>query len=609
MKNSSLFSVSKKIHIALAVMVACGITCVSVGNVLASNTIQGTGNMATGGDNHTLIGNTNMAFSGNNTTLIGSANQSMSSDGIAVGTNNFLNGQYTVSIGHQTKATGDSTIVIGNHAETSFASSIAIGVNSMANAINSVAVGAASQANEANTFSVGSIDNLRKIVNVGYGTRSNDAATFGQVLKKDTYNIKLGSNGKGGVTLKTNDDADGPTINVDASDIVGAGGAPAFDGSKLNQAIKDADVDGGYTATDNNPNATTKDTVVGAINSAYQAGKNYTDMQLENKVGTLIADGTYIKKDNNVTKNLVALDEALAGKADKDLSNITDKGKEVIKELAGEKAGEIVTDKLGEITSTNYVKKDAKVNANISILDAQVKINADAIKKVDEKAETNKTNIGEVNKLQQAGMVSDNLTDGILEVNKKAEQNTTNIATNKTNIGDVNKLKDAGLKSENLSDGVVEVNKKADENKLAIDNVNNRVDMLGNHVDRLNSKVNKVGAGAAALAALHPMDFDADNKLTFAAGYGNYGGENAAAIGAFYRPDEHVMFSLAGNMGNGENMINAGISFALDRTQNHSTSKVVMAKKLAEQEQMIAEQNEKIAKLEAMIQQLAAQIK
>lgn len=568
MKNSSLFSVSKKIHIALAVMVACGITCVSVGNALASNIIQGTGNTIATGDNHTLIGNMNMALNGDNTTLIGSANQSMSSDGIAVGTNNFLNGQYTVSVGHYTKATGESTIVIGNHAEANFESSIAIGVNSIANAINSVAVGAASQANEANTFSVGSIDNLRKIVNVGYGTRSNDAATFGQVLKKDTYNIKLGSNGKGGVTLKTNDDADGPTINVDASDIVGAGGAPAFDGSKLNQAIKDVDVAGGYTATANNPNATTKDTAAGAINSAYQAGKNYTDQQLENKVGTLTADGTYIKKDNNVSKNLVALDEALAGKADKDLSNITDQGKEVIKELAGEKAGEIVTDKLGEITSTNYVKKDAKVNANISILDAQVKINADAIKKVDEKAETNKTN-----------------------------------------IGDVNKLKDAGLKSENLSDGVVEVNKKADENKLAIDNVNNRVDMLGNRVDRLNSKVNKVGAGAAALAALHPMDFDADNKLTFAAGYGNYGGENAAAIGAFYRPDEHVMFSLAGNMGNGENMINAGISFALDRTQNHSTSKVVMAKKLAEQEQMIAEQNEKIAKLEAMIQQLAAQIK
>lgn len=568
MKKSSLFSISKKMHIALAVMIACGITFVSMEKAFASNTDLGSGNTVVSGDNNTTIGNMNMVFNGGNVTIVGSANQSMSSDAIAVGNNNVLNGQFTVAIGHQTKATGESTIAIGNHAETNFASSIAIGVNSTANAINSVAVGAGSTANEENTFSVGSMDNLRKIVNVAYGTSSNDAATFGQILKKDTYNIKLGSDGKGGVTLKTNADEAGPTINIDASDILGAGGAPAFDGSNLNQAIKDADVAGGYTATANNPNATTKDTAAGAINSAYQAGKNYTDQQLENKVGTLTADGTYIKKDNNVSKNLVALDEALAGKADKDLSNITDKGKEVIKELAGEKAGEIVTDKLGEITSTNYVKKDAKVNANISILDAQVKINADAIKKVDEKAETNKTN-----------------------------------------IGDVNKLKDAGLKSENLSDGVVEVNKKADENKLAIDNVNNRVDMLGNHVDRLNSKVNKVGAGAAALAALHPMDFDADNKLTFAAGYGNYGGENAAAIGAFYRPDEHVMFSLAGNMGNGENMINAGISFALDRTQNHSTSKVVMAKKLAEQEQMIAEQNEKIAKLEAMIQQLAAQIK
>lgn len=609
MKKSSLFSISKKMHIALAVMIACGITFVSMEKAFASNTDLGSGNTVVSGDNNTTIGNINMVFNGGNVTIVGSANQSMSSDAVAVGNNNVLNGQFTVAIGHQTKATGESTIAIGNHAESNFASSIAIGVNSTANAINSVAVGAGSTANEENTFSVGSMDNLRKIVNVAYGTSSNDAATFGQILKKDTYNIKLGSDGKGGVTLKTNADEAGPTINIDASDILGAGGAPAFDGSNLNQAIKDVDVAGGYTATANNPNATTKDTAAGAINSAYQAGKNYTDQQLENKVGTLTADGTYIKKDNNVSKNLVALDEALAGKADKDLSNITDQGKEVIKEIAGEKAGEIVTDKLGEITSTNYVKKDVKVNANISIIDEQVKINADAIKKVDEKAETNKTNIGDVNKLQQAGMVSDNLTDGILEVNKKAEQNTTNIATNKTNIGDVNKLKDAGLKSENLSDGVVEVNKKADENKLAIDNVNNRVDMLGNRVDRLNSKVNKVGAGAAALAALHPMDFDADNKLTFAAGYGNYGGENAAAIGAFYRPDEHVMFSLAGNMGNGENMINAGISFALDRTQNHSTSKVVMAKKLAEQEQMIAEQNEKIAKLEAMIQQLAAQIK
>ena len=96
---------------------------------------------------------------------------------------------------------------------------------------------------------------------------------------------------------------------------------------------------------------------------------------------------------------------------------------------------------------------------------------------------------------------------------------------------------------------------------------NNRINQLGN-------RVNKVGAGAAALAALHPMDFDPDDKLTFSAGYGNYGGENAAAIGAYYRPDEKVMFSVAGTVGNGENMVNAGVSFALDRTNHVSNSRL-----------------------------------
>lgn len=95
-----------------------------------------------------------------------------------------------------------------------------------------------------------------------------------------------------------------------------------------------------------------------------------------------------------------------------------------------------------------------------------------------------------------------------------------------------------------------------------IDGVENQVISNSNRINQLGNRVNKVGAGAAALAALHPMDFDPDDKLTFSAGYGNYGGENAAAIGAYYRPDEKVMFSVAGTVGNGENMVNAGVSFA-----------------------------------------------
>ena len=122
---------------------------------------------------------------------------------------------------------------------------------------------------------------------------------------------------------------------------------------------------------------------------------------------------------------------------------------------------------------------------------------------------------------------------------------------------------------------------------------------LDHRVDNLGSRVDKVGAGAAALAGLHPMDFDPDDKLTFAAGYGNYKGRNAAAVGAFYRPDEKVMLSVGGTFGNGENMVNAGISFSLDRTARVSNSRTAMAKE-------IVDLRANVANLTALVGQLTA---
>lgn len=122
---------------------------------------------------------------------------------------------------------------------------------------------------------------------------------------------------------------------------------------------------------------------------------------------------------------------------------------------------------------------------------------------------------------------------------------------------------------------------------------------LDYRVDNLGSRVDKVGAGAAALAALHPMDFDPDDKLTFAAGYGNYKGKNAAAVGAFYRLDEKVMLSVGGTFGNGENMVNAGISFSLDRTARVSNSRTAMAKE-------IVDLRANVANLTALVGQLTA---
>lgn len=131
-----------------------------------------------------------------------------------------------------------------------------------------------------------------------------------------------------------------------------------------------------------------------------------------------------------------------------------------------------------------------------------------------------------------------------------------------------------------------------------IDGVENQVISNTNRINKLGSRVNKVGAGAAALAALHPMDFDPDDKLTFSAGYGNYAGENAAAIGAYYRPDEKVMFSVGGTVGNGENMVNAGISFALDRTNHVSNSRTALAREVIDLRGQLAVMGAKMAKME-----------
>ena len=101
---------------------------------------------------------------------------------------------------------------------------------------------------------------------------------------------------------------------------------------------------------------------------------------------------------------------------------------------------------------------------------------------------------------------------------------------------------------------------------------------LGNRVGELDTRVNKVGAGAAALAALHPMDFDPDDKWDFAVGYGNYKDAHAAAVGAYYRPNEDTMFSVGGSFGGGENMVNAGVSWKFGQRNHISRSRVSMAK-------------------------------
>ena len=125
--------------------------------------------------------------------------------------------------------------------------------------------------------------------------------------------------------------------------------------------------------------------------------------------------------------------------------------------------------------------------------------------------------------------------------------------------------------------------------KKVVADSGNQNNIINNRINKLDGRMDKVGAGAAALAALHPLDFDPDAKWDFAAGYGNYAGSNATAIGAYYRPNEDVMLSVAGTMGTGENMVNAGLSLKFGGVKGVSKSRVALGKEVLALKQEVAE--------------------
>ena len=164
------------------------------------------------------------------------------------------------------------------------------------------------------------------------------------------------------------------------------------------------------------------------------------------------------------------------------------------------------------------------------------------------------------------------------DITNQINNNTTNI----TNIqGDVNNI------------------------KQDVTNIQNNITNIGQNISRFDRKINRGVAGAAALAALHPLDFDPDAKWDFAAGYGHFHDGNAAALGAFYRPNEDVQLSVGSTVGNGETVVNAGLSVKVGAHSNVSRSRVAVGKEVLELKKTVAVQNAQIQKLTAIINSLA----
>ena len=336
---------------------------------------------------------------------------------------------------------------------------------------------------------------------------------------------------------------------------------------------------------------------------------------LTEKVGTT-NDGSYVKSTNTVGQNLNTLDSQLKNNSDAistlrettntqletktntDMSNITETGKETIRELAR--------------GSVNVVSEDGTVTVTESNVDTVRTFDLSVVK--DGKVESGNTGIVTGGTVYDAIQKSSMIT---------LEENTIRIgAKNNAEIIDITNSNGEGR----VLHGVI--TDPNDNNSAAnVGYVNAIGEAVINNVNggfrRMDEKINKTGAHAAALASLAPASFDGGEKWALSAAVGNYHGETAAAIGAFYRPADNIMINLRSSLGSGNNMVGAGVSFALDKGFSTGISKKqlvntinVQAEKLqqaeariAEQDRRAAEQDKKIAELEAIVKELVKERK
>ena len=289
-----------------------------------------------------------------------------------------------------------------------------------------------------------------------------------------------------------------------------------------------------------------------------------------------------VGKDADVTRQITGV---AAGSKDTDAVNVAQ-----LKKLA-EKIDAAGTDTVTTVKGDgNYIKvtadpdnsHDYKISLDFDKL--KTEIGSDTVTSVSGSDFVNVTNIGtESNREYKVDIDKDKLKAAI-------DTNTTNKSmSSEFNDGSLT-ISVTDSDNNKVSTTVSGIASKAD-----VAEVNKQVSENSKRISQLGGRVDKVGAGAAALAALHPMDFDPDDKLSFAAGVGHYNGQSAAALGMFFRPDEKVMFSVGGTMGNGENMVNAGISFALDRTNHVSNSRTALAREVIDLRAQVAEMKAMLA--------------
>ena len=514
------------------------------------NLAMGVGNTATKVQHMTAIGSKNTVSDATDTIIVGDnrtvtgANNTVTIGSSDAGTTTTVN--EAVAIGHNTEVTAEGGVALGSASKATVAAG-GIGYDVKTGAA-STETGAAWKATSS-AVSVGDVANnvTRQITSVAAGTDDSDAVNVAQLKKAEEKINDVKAEAKKHTTVVAGDNT---TVTAGTN----AAGGTEYKVS-VKKDLEDMNSVNFGKITDDVRARIDKDSAR-FFNGSENIGITPKGIQIENtdtleqanftKYGMYASEGntTVYYTTNGISAGNQIINNVKAGVADTDAVNVSQ-----LKKVKDE-----ITAATGTTTVTagDHITVTPTINGNSR--DYKVSLSEDI---------TNQIN-----------------------------NNTTNIAKNADDI-------------KNLKGNVTNVQNDVADIQNNITNINNNMNSFRGDLSKMDKRIDKSVAGAAALAALHPLDFDPDAKWDFAAGYGHYRSGDAAAIGAFYRPNEDVQLSIGSTVGSDETVFNAGLSVKVGAHSGVSRSRVAIGKEVLALKKTVAEQNAQIQKLTALLNGVA----
>ncbi len=587
-------------------------------------------NAVAGGDSAAAFGSQAKA-TGTASSAFGLLAQAKSNESVAVGAFTVAE-HHAAALGPQAKALSEQAVAVGGKAEAQAAYSLAVGSLASATQKGGVALGANSLADRQagvwgfNT-STGKAMNEDTLLGEKKAERAQEIDKLNGLrgelkqlrteLEESIKQDPVGQDGKripSDKTKQIEENLKNKTNEFNAQFKLVNGYVNAW--QSIDGAVSVGNAEVGVTRQITGVAAGTEDTDVVNVAQLKAAVK---DVNTEAAKHTTVAAGQNITVDEETNDNggkayTVKLNDTLTGLKSVETEEITVGGKVTI-DKDGLKTGDVTIKEDGIHAGDKVITgvADGEKATDAVNLRQLKSVQTEAAKHTTVAAGTNITVDEETN--DNGGKaytvkLNDTLT-GLKSVETEEITVGDKVTINKDGLktGDVTIKEDGIHAGDKVITGVADGVKATDavnmrqlgalENQVKTNTTN--ISLLNGRVDMLDNRVNRVGAGAAALAGLHPLDYDPENKWDFAAGYGNYNGANAVAIGAFYRPDENKIISIGGSFGGGENMVSAGISVKVGQGTGITTSKAAMANEIRE---LKARDREREAQMQEIMRKL-----